>query len=227
MKKHKILLYIMLLSPVSAIADRLAIDKIYHPYVNAMERELEWRMTSADGKQTHRLAVGKALSDRLFVEGYLTADEQNHSFRLSNYELETRWQLTEQGEYSADWGVVAEVEKAHEQDAWEVASAVLAEKEWRRWVGTANLWFIYEWGDNRNDEFETALSMQARYRYSRHFEPAIELYSGQNTRALGPAIMGDVRFGAGKKLHWETGLIFGLDDKTPDTTLRLLTEFEF
>lgn len=210
------------------LADGLAIDKVYHPYVQPLEREIEWRMISGDGEQKHRLGIGKSLSDRLFVEGYvIVEDNLDDNATLAAYELEAKWQLTEQGEYAIDWGVIAELEKERHEDNWEFATGLLMEKEWGRWVGAANLWAIYEWGDTKKDELETALALQARYRYSRHFEPALEFYSGQNTRGLGPVIMGDIRFSAGKKLHWEAGSIIGLDSKTPDQTWRLLTEFEF
>jgi hypothetical protein len=39
--------------------------------------------------------------------------------------------------------------------------------------------------------------------------------------------MGDIKFGLGKKLHWEAGVVFGLDNKSPDNTWRFLTEYEF
>jgi len=39
--------------------------------------------------------------------------------------------------------------------------------------------------------------------------------------------LGNLSFGQGRKLHWETGLIVGLDQQTPDSTLRLLLEYEF
>ena len=42
-------------------ADGLAIDKVYHPYVQPLEREVELRMTSADGEQKYRFGVGKSL----------------------------------------------------------------------------------------------------------------------------------------------------------------------
>mgnify|MGYP003385006430 CR=1 FL=1 len=217
-----------LVSASSVFADDLAIDKVYHPYVQPLERELEWRMISADGEQLYRLSLGTALSDRIFVEGYLTAaDTNNDNFDIAAYELEMKYQLTEQGEYSADWGIVTELEKEDGVDIWEASTGLIAEKEWGKWVGTANLHLIYEWGDDVNDELESSLALQSRYRYSRHFEPAIEFYSGQNTRGLGPVAMGDVKLSGAKKVHWEAGAIFGLDSKTPDTTLRLLTEFEF
>ena len=57
--------------PLVGLADDVAIDKVYHPYVQALEHEIEWRMISADGQQLHRLGFGKAMSDRLFAEVYL------------------------------------------------------------------------------------------------------------------------------------------------------------
>tara|TARA_R110001606_G_scaffold399222_2_gene582492 strand:- start:153753 stop:154442 length:690 start_codon:yes stop_codon:yes gene_type:complete len=218
-----ILIGISLASVVNA--DGLMIDKVYHPYVQQLEREIEWRMISADGEQKHRLGLGKSVSDRLFVEGYLIVSNKETS--IDAYEAEAKWQLTEQGEYAVDWGVIFELEKDRYDNNWELASGLLMEKEWGSWTGSANLWAIYEWGDTIKSELESALALQARYRYSRYFEPALEFYSGQNTRGLGPAIMGDVKFSAGKKLHWEVGSIIGLDSTTPDNTWRLLTEFEF
>ncbi|MFW5451787.1 MAG: hypothetical protein ACKE9I_09320 [Methylophagaceae bacterium] len=214
--------------PCLAIADSSAIDKVYHPYVQPLERELEWRMISADNEQVYRLGLGKSFSDRLFIEAYLIAEDKKHDdFTIMAYELEAKWQLTEQGEYSADWGIIAELEKKKNDNAWEVAAGIIVEKEWGKWIGTANFWGIYEWGEDQDDELESVLALQARYRYSRFFEPAIEFYSGEKTRGLGPVLLGDINLGTGKKLHWELGAIIGLDSKTPDNTWRLLTEFEF
>jgi hypothetical protein len=44
---------------------------------------------------------------------------------------------------------------------------------------------------------------------------------------VGPVALGLVRLGGKRKLRWEGGAIFGLDSKSPDTTLRFLLEFEF
>ncbi|MBE9548707.1 MAG: hypothetical protein IMF09_04810 [Proteobacteria bacterium] len=67
----------------------------------------------------------------------------------------------------------------------------------------------------------------ARYRYSRAFEPAIEFYSGEDTVAIGPAFLGQINLGGKNRLRWEAGIIFGLNSKIPNQTIRLLTEFEF
>lgn len=208
-------------------ADGSAIDKVYHPYVQPLERELEWRMVGADGDHLQRLGLGRSVNDKVFIEGYLIAEQEGDNFHLQGYELEVKLQLTEQGEYAVDWGLITEIEKAHQENEWEIASGLLMEKQWGRWVGAANFWLEYEWGEDVDTEFETALAIQSRYRFSPKFEPAIEFYAGENTRAIGPVALGDIRFAAGKRLHWETGVLMGLDNNTPDATLRLLAEFEF
>ncbi|MGB2009857.1 MAG: hypothetical protein ACPHSA_10490, partial [Cycloclasticus pugetii] len=52
---------------VRVAASEFSVDKVYHPYIQPLERELEWRMLSGDGQQLHRLGIGKSLSDSLFV----------------------------------------------------------------------------------------------------------------------------------------------------------------
>jgi hypothetical protein len=223
----KWLALLALLISAAAIADGTAIDKVYHPYVQPLERELEWRMVAAEGDYLQRLGLGKSFSDNVFIEIYLIGQNEDDNFSLEAYELESLIQLTEQGEYAIDWGILFELEKVHEQDAWEFATAVLMEKEFGRWVGAANIKLIYEGGSDIDSELESALAMQFRYRLSRELEPAIEIYSGENTRAIGPVAMGDFRFTGHQKLHWESGVLLGLDKDTPGATLRFLVEYEF
>jgi len=229
MRKINLLLIVILIFSHATWADGLAIDKVYHPYVQPHEREIEWRMIDADGDQKHRVGLKKSFVGNFYIEAYLIGKDtdETNNLDLTAYELELLWQLTEQGEYFADWGVLFELEKERDENNWEFSSAAIVEKEWGRWVATANLYAIYEWGDTIKNELESSLALQGRYRYSRYFEPALEFYAGEDTRALGPVIMGDVRLGAGKKIHWEAGAIIGLDSKSPNNTWRLLTEFEF
>ena len=216
-------------------ADGSIIDKVYHPYVQPLERELELRASLEDGsnaltedRQTWHLGYGMAFNDNWFGEAYLIARKDSmDSFRLSAYELEALWQITEQGEYAADWGMLFELGAAESPDAMEISTTLLVEKEWQRWTGTANLKASYEFGDDISNEFETALALQARYRLSMSLEPALEFYSSENILGAGPVIMGSRRLGQGRQLHWETGMIVGLQADTPDRTFRLLLEYEF
>jgi len=218
---------LLLIFPCVSMADGIAIDKVYHPYVQPLEREIEWRMIAADGQQTHRLGIGKSLSDDLFAELYLIAEQNSHNdLKAKAYELELKWQLSEQGEFDVDWGLITELEYEYHEDNIELASALILEKTWGRWVGAANLWLIYEHSPI-DAEFETAVAFQTRYRYAPYLEPAVEFYAGENTRALGPVLMGDLKFGPGQRLHWEAGVIFGLSSDSPDNTWRFSTEYEF
>jgi hypothetical protein len=216
-------------------ADGGVIDKIYHPYVQPLERELELRTSLEQGgnpryvdRQTWRLGYGMALTDSIFGELYVIGErDRMNSFRVGEYEVELLWQLTEQGEYAADWGLLFELATADDPDRMEVAGTLLAETEWRQWTGTANLTAAYEFGDDVASEFETALALQARYRLSMALEPALEFYSGEDILGVGPVLMGNYRTAPGRQLHWEGGLILGLKDATPDRTIRLLLEYEF
>ena len=225
----------LLFAAGTVFADGSTIDKIYHPYVQPEEREIELRTVIENGakspagdQKTLRLGYGQSFNDRWFGEVYLIGSaNDDDSFHLSAFEIEALWQLTEQGEYFADWGMLFELEKEKDESAAEASVAVLVEKEWGRWTGTANLYGIYEFGSDVDNEFETALGLQARYRKSRYFEPAIELYTGEDTFGIGPALLGSHPLGNGRQLRWEAGLIFGVDCDTPDQVFRGLLEFEF
>ncbi|MDT8318961.1 MAG: hypothetical protein RQ826_00400 [Xanthomonadales bacterium] len=229
------LLVLLTAAPAPTPADGVIIDKVYHPYVQPLEKELEWRAIHQDEQrgrpdnlQLYRLAYGQSLGERWFAELYLVGSNSDEGrFDIEAYEIEAQRQLTEQGEYWADWGVLFELEKEADLDAWEFSTGLLAEKEWGRWSGTANLFLEYEWGSDIADEAETRLGLQARYRHSPGFEPAVEIYSGEDTHGIGPAVLGQLPLGHRRQIRWEAGVIFGVGSKSPDTTLRFLLEFEF
>jgi hypothetical protein len=50
---------------------------------------------------------------------------------------------------------------------------------------------------------------------------------GEETRGLGPVVLGRKRFGQMRGLRWELGLILGLESSTADYTLRAMLEYEF
>ncbi|MFT5140664.1 MAG: FTR1 family protein [Lysobacterales bacterium] len=230
-----LLLSVLLYLPGLILADGFVIDKIYHPYVQATEQEIEWRAITQDEQlgvanstSLYKLAYGRSFSDQWAGELYVVGQQSDdQSFEIEAYEIEAKRQLTEQGEFWADWGLVFELENEVHKDIWELATGVLAEKEWGKWSGTANLFVISEWGSDIKNEIEAKLGLQLRYRYSKAFEPALEFYSGQNTIGLGPAFLGQFNLQGKRKLKWEAGIILGLDSKSPNQTWRFLAEFEF
>lgn len=220
------------LSPLNGQADGLAIDKVYHPYVQPLERELEFRWLNYDvdnsnSNQMYRLGYGQSFSQYWFFEAYIIGGRKANDFQADAYELEAKVQLTEQGEYASDWGALFELEKETDQDIWEAKATLLIESQWNKTVLATNLGLSIESGSDIQSELESSLAMQLRYRYARVFEPAVELYLAQDTFGIGPMIMGEQKFGIRKKLHWELGVIAGISDETPDATFKALAEFEF
>lgn len=216
-----------------ARADSSGIDTVYHPYVQPLERDIELRLTNAsaggpvDG-QTWRIGYGQSLTGRLFVEGYLVAQNgHGDALTVQGYELEALWQITEQGQYAADWAVLGEFERARQGDSQSGSMMLIGERQWGRLVGTVNAAVGYEWGADVRDEAETRLTLQGRYRYSPRLEPALELFAAEKLLALGPALLGTERLGAGRRVHWELGVAAGLDSDSPDLSARGMLEYEY
>jgi hypothetical protein len=223
-----VLLFIIIHSPADADMNR-----VYHPYVEQNERELEYGFTLRDlnGEREllNRLGAGYTWNDKIFTEVYLLAESLTHEeTQVKGYEIEIKIQLTEQGEYWADWGLLFEAETAKDINSHEWAAGILWEKEIsHRWVAASNLMVGYEYGSDIKNEFETALRGQLRYRHSNSIEPAFEFYLDDQDWAAGPALMGSIKLSGRKQLRWELGLLFGLDTETPENSLRGGIEFEF
>ena len=224
---------IFLFSATTALPVFAEMDRVYHPYVEQSERELEYGFTLRDIKGEkellNRAGIGYAWNDKIFTEIYLLTESITHEGeQIRGYEAEVKWQITEQGEYWADWGLLLEAGTARDISSHEIAVGVLWEKELaNRWVAAANLIAEYEYGRDITDEFETALRTQLRYRHSMAIEPAFEFYLDDQDWAAGPALMGTVKLSGRKQIRWELGLLFGLDKETPDSSLRGGIEFEF
>ncbi|MES2675142.1 MAG: hypothetical protein V4660_12950 [Pseudomonadota bacterium] len=218
---------------LGAAAAHADLNRVYHPYVEQHERELEYGFVLRDlGNENlllNRAGVGYAWSDKFFTEIYLLTESITHdNEQVRGYEVELKWQLTEQGEHWADWGLLVEVGTAKDIDSHEIAAGLLWEKELtNRWIASANVIVEYEYGDDIQDEIETALRAQMRYRNSSQLDPAIELYLDDQDWAIGPALMGTIKLSGRKQVRWELGLLFGLDAKTPESSLRGGIEFEF
>jgi hypothetical protein len=213
-------------------ADGFPVDKVYHPYVLANERELEWRFTSRQNDNgnvlAQRIAYGHSVSEYLTIEGYIVGErDDTGDFGLQAYEIEARWMLTDQGELWADWGMLFELEKQHKEDVYEFTSGLLFEKEFTQTSLTINALLVYEWGKDIQDEFETEFRLKYRYRYLAALQPSIEIYTGEDFVGVGPGFMGVHRYEGQKQLKWELAFIAGLNGDAKDHTLRFALEYEF
>jgi len=114
-------------------SDGSSIDKVYVPYVQPLEKEFETRfMVEKDNAQTletyylNKTAFGFSINERLFSEFYIiTEDDKSMQPKTRAYEIELRYQLTEQGEYSLDFGAMFELEKYARKNIWEAKTGLL------------------------------------------------------------------------------------------------------
>ena len=221
-----------------AFADRIAgnsVQKIYHPYVQQLENELEYELViqnddrpEFDNQQRHKFSYGQAISDRWLLEAIVIGtNNPSRSFDITAYEIEAKYQLSEQGEFNNDWGLLFEIEREIDSDIWEASTTMIVLHDWKKWTGTANVTLAYEAGPAINDEFETELATQLRYRYKAAIEPGVEYFKSQSTNAFGPSLSGQVKFGGGKNLFWSSAALFSFDSSKPNNVLRLYLEYEF
>jgi len=141
-------------------------------------------------------------------------------------ELEGIWQLSEQGEYDSDWGALFELEIGLERDAREVSLGILNSRDFGKFTLLSNALVAVEWGSDINDEIETALAMQLRYRWRPAIEPTIELFMAQDTIALGPGFGGIIRLQGINQLRWNASALKGFTDDA-NTSIKLELEYEF
>ena len=69
--------FLLCLASAGSAADSY-IDRVYHPYVEVLETEIEWRTSRLDKDTTtgrsasvHKLGMGKSVTERLFLETYV------------------------------------------------------------------------------------------------------------------------------------------------------------
>lgn len=163
--------------------------------------------------------------------------EPGESLEATEVAWENVLQLTPQGKYWMDFGVLAEYAHSLEDDGEDALElGLLGEKQFDSTVLTANLIFERELVGGAETEMEYAA--RYRWRLSRAFEPGIEVYGdlgdwGDNgsfsahEHEAGPALMGKLATGTHAAFKYETAILFGLTHESPDTTFRFLLEFEF
>ncbi|HHJ35554.1 MAG TPA: hypothetical protein ENJ87_07295, partial [Gammaproteobacteria bacterium] len=156
-----------MIASTAVIADGNSIDKVYHPYVLPMETEIEWRAifqddenSALDDQQQQRLGIGTSFIENWFTEIYIIGERTaSDDLNASSVEIETKVQLTEQGEYAADWGLLIELERNFDRNIVEFSTAMLVEKEWGRWTGTLNAFIEFERrSEQLNNEIETIVA---------------------------------------------------------------------
>ena len=226
--------------PGAARADHV----VYSPLVEYGEKAIEIRghydidpSPELDGGQAYKIEYEWTPAERWLTE-LLVEYEREPGENLAATEIasENVFQLTEQGKYWADFGLLAEFAYSLERggaNAFEFA--LLGQKDWGRNEFRLNMVFEQEIEDDADLEIE--YRWQYRYRMDERFEPGVEMYGGagewgdlgdfnEHEQQIGPGLYGKFRTDDGA-VRYEVALLFGLTGETPAETVRFMIEDEF
>lgn len=230
-----------------APAAQAAEYKIYSPYVVLGENELEARAyvnqddnDEVDGSGAYKFAFGHAFTDYWASEIYGEFEHEDGETEFESVEWENRFQLTPQGKYWADFGLLAEAEFATESNhPHELKVGPMIEKSFGTTVATVNLFLEREFGPNSDNETEFGYAARLRWRLDPRFEPSIEIYGspgdigefaprGEQRHQIGPGFYGQMPLGDGQKLKYSAAVLRGLTDTgSPNWTAVVRFEYEF
>lgn len=223
--------------------------KVYAPYVELGELEFEYRPSvtidddpAKDNEQKHLLGVGYGFTEWWFSELYAEWEREAGSGEetaFEAFEWENRFQITNPGEYWADFGLLVEYERTDDSKAPDkVEIALLFAKELGRFDATYNLIFEKEVGGGAGNDVELAQAFQLKYRLDKAFEPGVEVFSefgaigdmpgfDEQEHYVGPAVTGVVPLGeSGLKLKYNAGYLFGVSDGAADGVVKAIVELE-
>ncbi len=225
--------FLLVFSLFLVVSVRADVDKVYHPYVEQNTYEFESRLISlldrdlAASFSVYRFGFGKDISENLFIELYLIgAKDSEQKIELEAYEIEALYQLTEQGEYWLDVGLLVEIERETNSQEWEGNFALILEKEFGKWSAALNIHNQYLFEDDQQHAWEHNQAFQMRYRYSAQIEPGFEVYSDQKNFFIGPVVLGQIGLD-NSQLNWEVGIVKEFNHSTNESILRALIEYEF
>lgn len=228
--------------------DAQAHFKVYAPYIDLHELEIEYRGSrSVDGDpgkdngQKHLLGVGYGFTDWWSAEIYAEwARDPGAETVFDAFEFENLFRLTEPGEYWLDFGVLVEFERTDaSNDPDELEVRLLFVKDLGKFSAVYNLEFVRQMGSGASDDVAFGHAFQIRYRLDRAFEPGIEVYGAfgaiddvapwrDQEHRIGPIVAGVLPLGdAGMKLKYNVGYLFGVTDATEDGAVKAMLELEF
>ena len=189
------------------------------------------------------MAIGYGVTNWWFVEGYgAWKRDPGGPAHFDGTEWESIFQLTEPGEYWANFGLLAEYERVQNRktdtDAFDIGP--LIERDFGVTTTDLNLMLERQLGPHISQRgFGFSYRLETRWRLFPQFQPAVEAFgslgpiagfgpiSGQQ-HLLGPAIAGKFSLGSiPGKIQYDVGYLFGLTPASPKGAVKLIVEYEF
>ncbi len=213
---------------------------VYSPHVLDTQSEVELRGYRYDdpradfnGGTASEFSISHAFTSWWKPELYLTRYEHKPggSGRLLGYELENTFQLTQPGEYWADFGFLASYEHqivAGKPDAVEFGP--LIEKTAGRFTHRFNAIWEKQVGAGAGGKYEFRYSYSGTYAVSSVFRPGIEAYGrpADSAYQAGPIVAGEWHVpGTTGSVEYRVGVVLGLNAAAPRRTWLAQVEYEF
>jgi hypothetical protein len=220
-------------------------DYIRTPTVEYGEREIDFKtgvQRNRDGNTESATSIGFGFTPTAwwFTElygKYKRPPEESNAFDA--WEWESRFQLTETGQYPIDLGFLLEIERPKDRsEGYELKYGPMLQKEWGMIQGNLNLFMEKRVRTTESFDTELLYQGQVKYRYSEKLEWGVQAFgnlgswdhwnaSSEQEHKLGPALFGKFKVGNKQAIKWNTALLWGTTDATPTTTLRFQAEYEF
>ena len=220
-------------------------DYVRTPIVEEGEKEIDFkwgvekRKNMASGTATS-VGFGWGATSWWFTELYGKWHRApGESSGFDAWEWENRFQLLETGKYPVDLGFLLEIERPKDRsEGYELTYGPLLQSEWGAIQGNLNL--LWQRHVRASAPFATDLhyQLQLKYRASEKFEWGAQGFgslgrwdqwspSSQQEHQFGPAIFGKIRTGTAQAVRYNAALLFGTNDASPRTAVRLQAEYEF
>lgn len=219
--------------------------QVYSPNVVLGESEIEargftsWGSNPQSGAQkSMQLAFGHAFTPWWATEFYATSEkEYGENLKLEEFEWENRFQLTPQGRYWADIGILNENEiPRFGGDPFVIRIGPTFEKDVGRYTAILDVLAAHQYGADAKSGIALQYRARLEYRWRRHVSPMIEAYGepigrtgryGNPRNQIGPGITGRVLVGPGKSLRYAAVALIGTTHAAANGTLVLRLEYEF
>ena len=224
-----------------------AIDKLYDPYVNKGEVEIEYsgfRTSDTDkaknNEQAHELEFGYAFTDYWELEltgGFDRSSDQ--PMKMDSVEAENKFQITQPGEMWMDVGaLVTYVHALHVGDPDSIEAKLLLQKDFGKFSSLANIGLEQGFGNDNDGGPDFTVLWNNRYRLNEYFQPGIEIQSdfgktnvhekfNDQEHYVGPSAYGKLFGGNGYgDIGYEAAYLFGVTGASPNSAARLMLEYE-
>ena len=232
-----------LASALAASSSALAgpADKVYIPRVEMGETEFELRGGYKDfpgGVNEYATVFDLGYSVNNWWKTELVVEYSGQPGLGSSFEAwewENLFLLTEQGKYWADVGLLIEYEHTFADGPDELKISPLFQKEIGPTIANLNLIFQHEVGRGAGDATELGYAWQLKWRGKESLEWGMQGFGGigvlgnlgeADSHSIGPAIFGVQRLANGNKLAYDAAVLAGLNNQSPDLTVRFQLEYE-